>query len=68
MASNNAIDPRDDVLARVSLDVGDRRQFVGNLALEVTAASPDGTDAFRFNVLAEVVPEEELAFCAEIKQ
>ncbi|MGH7192759.1 MAG: hypothetical protein ACREJM_04395, partial [Candidatus Saccharimonadales bacterium] len=62
------IDPREDILAAVGLDLGERAAFLGNLAVEVTAEAPDGSETFRFNVLAQVVPESELAFCAEAPQ
>jgi hypothetical protein len=62
IAGKNWLDPSDDVLARISLHAPDEARFVGNLAIEVTALSPDGTEVVRFNVLAEVVPEHELAF------
>lgn len=65
VANKTSIDPSDDALAMVRLDLADRPGFVGNLAVEATAVDSDGAESFRFNVLAEVVPEDDLAFCAE---
>jgi hypothetical protein len=56
------------MLARISFDRGERRDFVGNLAVEVTACSETGADILRFNILAEVVSEDELAFCDEVRR
>lgn len=65
VANKASIDPSDDALATLRLDLASRPEFVGHLAVEVTAAADDSAEAIRFNVLAEVVPEGELAFCAE---
>lgn len=63
IADRNVLRPNDDVLAMVSFDGRERPSFVGNLAIEVTAVDSNDAKAFRFDVLAEVVPEDELAFC-----
>lgn len=68
IASKSVLKPRDDMLARISFDRGERRDFVGNLAVEVTACSETGADILRFNILAEVVSEDELAFCDEVRR
>ena len=65
MAGKNTLDPSDDAFAKFRFDGRDSPQFVGSLALEVRALRSDGGEAFRFTVLAEIVPEDELAFCAD---
>lgn len=65
IAGKNTLEPSDDVLASVSFDGGERSEFVGNVAIEVTALGLDGAEVFRFDVLVEIVPEDEVAFCAE---
>ena len=64
-AGKNELDPIDDVLARICFDAREQPAFSGNLAVEVTAVGSDGTEVFRFDVLAEIVPEDELAFCKD---
>jgi len=65
VSSTNVIAPREDAFAKICLDVGEEPEFVGSLALEVTAVGSDGADAFRFDVRAEVVPETELTFSSK---
>lgn len=67
IAAKNSLEPSDDVFAKISYDGGERPEFVGNLAVAVTALAPDGAEVFRFDVRAQIVPEEELAFCDEAK-
>lgn len=57
--------PGDNMLAKISYDGSERPGFVGNLAVEVTALASDHTEILRFSVLAEIVPEGEVAFCTE---
>lgn len=62
VVDKNALEPSGDAFAKVSLDSSKQPQFVGNLSIEVTAIGSDGAEVFRFDVRAEVVPEDELAF------
>ncbi len=50
VAARNSLEPSDDVLAKISYDGSERPEFVGNVAIEVTAVAPDGTEVFRFDV------------------
>lgn len=65
IVQKEALEPCDDMLVKICLDLRETPEFVGNLAVEVTALGPDGADAFRFDVLGQVVPEGELAFCTD---
>lgn len=62
VASKSGLDPGDDMLARICLNAETRAEFVGNLAVEVTALAKSGAEVLRFNVLAQVVPESEITF------
>lgn len=66
--SGKSLEPSDDVLAKISFDGSGRPEFIGSLTIEVTALAPDDTEVFRFNVSAEIVPEDELAFADEETQ